>query len=198
MDEAPVKRVYVPSVIEEEQGPIGLGCFSEEATAWRVLRAFLRKTERMRLERASVVAWDVDVIGEDGMTELAHLQVRDCPVCRRRTMWVDLRQFSALCYGSACEAWVEEHPTEKDTVDCGWPQTRFFQRCETAEEAFEVLAGLGRRTSTRTTRSVRAKPKKAEKLTTKTRPSDEAGIGRAAQPHCFMRGAGRRAFLVRP
>ncbi len=143
MDEAPVKRVYVPSVIEEEQGPIGLGCFSEEATAWRVLRAFLRKTERMRLERASVVAWDVDVIGEDGMTELAHLQVRDCPVCRRRTMWVDLRQFSALCYGSACEAWVEEHPTEKDTVDCGWPQTRFFQRCETAEEAFEVLSGLG-------------------------------------------------------
>ncbi len=49
MAEAPVKRVYVPSVIEEEQGPIGLGCFSEEATAWRVLRAFLRETERMRL-----------------------------------------------------------------------------------------------------------------------------------------------------
>ena len=44
MAEAPVTGVYVPSVIEEERGPIGLGCFSEEATAWRVLRAFLRKT----------------------------------------------------------------------------------------------------------------------------------------------------------
>ena len=72
MAEAPVKRVYVPSVIEEEQGPIGLGCFSEEATAWRVLRAFLRKTERMRLERASVVAWDVDVAESDHTQPVLH------------------------------------------------------------------------------------------------------------------------------
>lgn len=143
MDGDTLTRVYVPSVVEEEGGAIGLGCFREEATAWRVLRAFLRRTENMRLDRASVVAWEIDVIGEDGMTELAHLQARQCPVCRRRTMWVDLRQFSALCYGSACEAWIEEHPTEEATVDCGWPPTRFFQRCTTPEEAIEVLEGVG-------------------------------------------------------
>ncbi len=143
MADGSMTRVYVPSVVEEDGTPTGLGCFREEATAWRVLRSFLRRTDQMRLERASVVAWELDVIGEHGMTELAHLQARACPVCRRRTMWVDLRQFSALCYGSACEAWIEEHATEANTVDCGWPPTRFFQRCTSPQEAFDALEGVG-------------------------------------------------------
>ena len=43
----------------------------------------------MSLTEASVVAWDVDVLGEDGMTILSSLEGKICPVCQRRTFWVD-------------------------------------------------------------------------------------------------------------
>ena len=91
-------RVYVPSAIEADGNAIGMGCFSTEEIAWQVLKTFLGKSEQMNLIEASVVAWDVDVLGEDGMTVLSTLEGKICPVCQRRTFWVDLEHLSALCY----------------------------------------------------------------------------------------------------
>ncbi|MDA8718333.1 hypothetical protein N9M09_03865, partial [Candidatus Poseidoniales archaeon] len=83
-------RVYVPSATEADGTAIGMGCFSTEEIAWQVLKTFLGKSEQMSLTEASVVAWDVDVLGEDGMTVLSSLEGKICPVCQRRTFWVDL------------------------------------------------------------------------------------------------------------
>ena len=63
-------RVYVPSVLEAGGNAIGMGCFSTEQIAWEVLKTFLGKSEQMNLEQATIVAWDVDVVGENGMTVL--------------------------------------------------------------------------------------------------------------------------------
>ena len=101
-----LQRVFVPSAVEEGGNALSLGCFSSEQTAWGVLRSFLKKSDRMLLVSASVVVWDIDVIGEHGLTVLASLECKACPVCSRQTFWVDLENFSALCYGEACAAWV--------------------------------------------------------------------------------------------
>ena len=93
-----VQRVFVPSVTEEDGGTIGLGCFSTEKVAWEVLRTFLKRSEEMLLTSSSVVAWDIDRVGEEAMTVLATMDCKDCPVCSRRTFWIDLEHFSALCH----------------------------------------------------------------------------------------------------
>ena len=138
-----IQRVYVPSAIEEGGNGLSLGCFSSEETAWNVLRSFLKKSDRMLLTSASVVAWDIDVIGEHGLTPLASLECKDCPVCGRQTFWVDLEHFSALCYGDACAAWVEESTHEPGVIDCGWPPLRFLKQTKSIEEAFNELFALG-------------------------------------------------------
>ena len=51
-----------------------MGCFSTEQIAWEVLKTFLGKSEQMNLEQATIVAWDVDVVGENGMTVLTKLE----------------------------------------------------------------------------------------------------------------------------
>ena len=66
-------RVYVPSVVDAEDGPIALGIFSTEETAWSVLRAMLKRSAQMTLDRASLIAWDLDVVGEAGMTVLSEM-----------------------------------------------------------------------------------------------------------------------------
>ena len=141
----PVSRVFVPSVTEEDGGTIGLGCFSTEDTAGQVLRAFLKKSEQMLLNSCSVVVWDVDIVGEDAMTVLSTMECRDCPVCGRRTFWIDVDNFSALCHGSACSAWNEENTVDPDIIDCGWPTIRFLKQNKSIEEAVESLFKLGDR-----------------------------------------------------
>jgi hypothetical protein len=138
-----IERVFVPSVKEADGTAIGLGIFSTEETAWTVLRAFMRKSHLMSLRTASIVVWDVDMVGEEGMTILTTMHCRDCPVCKRRTFWLDLAQFSAMCTGVNCEAWIEESTIETDKIDLGWPPTRFLKQTSTLEEALKELRVLG-------------------------------------------------------
>ena len=140
-----VQRVFVPSVTEEDGGTIGLGCFSSEETAWQVLRAFLKKSEQMLLTNCSVVVWDVDIVGEEAMTVLSTMECKDCPVCGRRTFWIDVDNFSALCHGNACSAWIEENTIDPEIIDCGWPTIRFLKQNKSIEEAVESLFRLGDR-----------------------------------------------------
>lgn len=136
------QRVYVPTVIETEGPATGMGMFSTEETAWHVLRAFLKKSSLMDLKSASVVAWDVDVVGQEAMTILAELECMECPVCKRKTFWVDIANLSALCHGNSCEAWIEESMHEEEKIDCGFPQTQFLKQTRTIKEAFTELAKI--------------------------------------------------------
>ncbi len=138
-----LSRVFVPSVIEENGNSLGLGCFSSEDVAWQVLRAFLKKSEQMLLVKCSVVVWDVDIVGEEAMTVLSSMECKDCPVCSRRTFWIDVDNFSALCYGTACSAWIEENTVDPEIIDCGWPTIRFLKQNKSIEEAVEALFKLG-------------------------------------------------------
>ena len=136
-------RIFVPSVIQVSGEALGLGMFSQEETAWQVLRTFLKKSHVMELKEASVVVWDVDVIGDQAMNLLSHIHCRQCPVCKRQTFWMDIDQYSALCYGEACEAWIEESEYEDEKINCGWPQTRFIKQNNSLEEALKELSRIG-------------------------------------------------------
>jgi len=136
-------RVFVPSVTEENGGAIGLGVFSTEEIAWKVLRRFLKKSHLMALKRSDLVIWDVDQVGEEGMTVLSSMHCRDCPVCKRRTFWMDLDTFSAMCTGQACEAWIEESTLSTGKIDLGWPPTRFLKQTDSVEEAISELNEIG-------------------------------------------------------
>ncbi|MDP6189131.1 MAG: hypothetical protein QF699_07390, partial [Candidatus Poseidoniaceae archaeon] len=78
-----------------------------------------------------------------GLTVLATLECKTCPVCSRKTFWVDLENFSALCYGEACAAWVEESTHEPGVIDCGWPAMRFLKQTKSIEEALTELFAIG-------------------------------------------------------
>ena len=138
-----VSRVFVPSVTEEDGNTLGLGCFSTEEVAWQVLRTFLNKSEQMLLTRCSVVVWDIDIVGEEAMTVLSNMECKDCPVCSRRTFWIDTDNFSALCHGTACSAWIEENTVDPEIIDCGWPTIRFLKQNKSIDEAVEELFKLG-------------------------------------------------------
>ena len=140
-----IQRVFVPSVTEEDGGTIGLGCFSTEKVAWEVLRTFLKRSDEMLLTSSSVVVWDVDRVGEEAMTVLATMECKDCPVCSRRTFWIDLENFSALCYVNSCSAWIEENTIDPELIDCGWPAIRFLKQNKSIEEAVRELYKLGDR-----------------------------------------------------
>lgn len=140
-----IQRVFVPSVTEEDGGTIALGCFSSEKVAWEVLRTFLKRSEEMLLSSSSVVIWDIDRVGEEAMTVLATMECKDCPVCSRRTFWIDLENFSALCHGTACSAWIEENTVDPEIIDCGWPTIRFLKQSKSIEEAVKELYKLGDR-----------------------------------------------------
>jgi len=137
-----VQRVFVPTVVETQGPAIGMGMFSSEETAWKVLRAFLKKSAMMDLASASVVVWDVDVVGQEAMTVLAELECIECPVCKRKTFWVDIANLSALCHGASCEAWIEESMHEEEKIDCGFPQTQFLKQTYSIEEAFKELSKI--------------------------------------------------------
>ena len=136
-------RVFVPSVTEENGNTIGLGIFSTEKTAWSVLKEFTKKSHLMNLRRSDLVIWEIDVVGEEAMTVLSSMHCRDCPVCKRRTFWVDLDSLSALCSGKSCEAWIEESNVEPGKIDLGWPPTRFLKQADSIEDAYAELNALG-------------------------------------------------------
>jgi hypothetical protein len=110
-------RVYVPSAVEEDGTVVGMGCFSSQETALNVLRSFLKKSHQVPLQRASVAAWDVDVV----------------------------ERFKAKCYGSACGAWIEESAVEAGVIDCGWPPTRFAEQVKDIDEAMRSLRRIAAR-----------------------------------------------------
>ncbi|MDB2569432.1 hypothetical protein N9X52_03645 [Candidatus Poseidonia alphae] len=132
-------RVYVPSAIEEGGAVVAMGCFSSQETAMNVLRSFLKKSHQVVLERASIAAWEVDVVGDDAVSVLSEFECRVCPVCHRTTFWLDAQRFKANCYGSACGAWIEESSIESDVIDCGWPPTQFSEQVETIGDAMRSL-----------------------------------------------------------
>ena len=138
-----ITRVFVPSVTEEDGNTLSLGCFSTEEVAWQVLRTFLNKSEQMLLTKCSVVVWDVDIVGEEAMTVLSSMECKDCPVCSRRTFWIDTDNFSALCHGTACSAWIEENTVDPEIIDSGWPTIRFLKQNKSIDEAVEALFKLG-------------------------------------------------------
>ena len=67
-------RVFVPTAVEADGKAIGMGCFSSEETAWQVLRTFLKKSELMNLKSASIVIWEIDIVGDDAMTVLSTIE----------------------------------------------------------------------------------------------------------------------------
>jgi hypothetical protein len=138
-------RVYVPSAVEEDGTVVGMGCFSSQETALNVLRSFLKKSHQVPLQRASVAAWDVDVVGDDAVTVLSEYEGRTCPVCHRTTFWIDVERFKAKCYGSACGAWIEESAVEAGVIDCGWPPTRFAEQVKDIDEAMRSLRRIAAR-----------------------------------------------------
>ena len=138
-------RVFVPTAVEADGKAIGMGCFSSEETAWQVLRTFLKKSELMNLKSASIVIWEIDIVGDDAMTVLSTIECKPCPVCKRNTFWLDLSQFSALCHGTSCAAWVEESTVEPGIIDCGWPAIQFLKQTSSIEDAFKELYKLGDR-----------------------------------------------------
>ena len=138
-------RVYVPSAVEEDVSVVGMGCFSSQETALNVLRSFLTKSHQVPLLRASVAAWDVDVVGDDAVTVLSEYECRTCPVCHRTTFWIDVERFKAKCYGSACGAWIEESAVEAGVIDCGWPPTRFAEQVEDIDDAMRSLRRIAAR-----------------------------------------------------
>ena len=138
-------RVYVPSAVEEDGSVVGMGCFSTQETALNVLRSFLTKSHQVPLLRASVAAWDVDVVGDDAVTVLSEYECRTCPVCHRTTFWIDVERFKAKCCGSACGAWIEDSAVVAGVIDCGWPPTRFAEQVEDIDDAMRSLRRIAAR-----------------------------------------------------
>ena len=138
-------RVYVPSAIEEGGAVVAMGCFSTQETAMNVLRSFLKKSHQVTLQRASIAAWEVDVVGDDAVSVLSEFECRVCPVCHRTTFWLDAQRFKANCYGSACGAWIEESAVEAGVIDCGWPPTRFAEQVEDIDDAMRSLRRIAAR-----------------------------------------------------
>ena len=135
-------RIYVASAVEQGGIVVGMGCFSTQETALNVLRSFLKKSHQVVLERASITAWEIDVVGDDGMTVLSEYECRVCPVCHRTTFWIDVERFKAQCYGSACGAWIEESAVEAGVIDCGWPPTHFAEQVDSIDEAMRSLRAM--------------------------------------------------------
>jgi len=135
-------RVYVPSAVEQSGAVVAMGCFSSQETALNVLRSFLKKSHQVVLERASIAAWEVDVVGDEGVMILSEFECKLCPVGHRTTFWIDVERFKALCYGTACGAWIEESNVEAGVIDCGWPPTQFAEQVERIDDAMRALRRL--------------------------------------------------------
>lgn len=136
-------EVFVPSVEQADGSIVGLGIFSSEQIALRVLKDFLKRTEQMELIAAEMTKWQIDLIGHEGSTIILRMANRICPVCQRKTFWFDLNNFSAHCEGNMCGAWIEDNIHLEDTIDCGWPPTRFLHQSHSIDNAIAELKKIG-------------------------------------------------------
>ena len=135
MEEPVVGEVFVPTVEEEGGNIIGLGVFSSENIAMNVLKDYFRHSWKGKILSANLARWEVDLIGHDGLTLLAKWSCQICPMCERPTFWIDLDHFSALCYGTACGAWMEDNMYEEDVIDIGVPSIRWLHQSRSIKQA---------------------------------------------------------------
>ena len=130
-----VAEVFVPTVEEKSGTIIGLGVFSTEKIALNVLKDYFKHSWKGTIVSANMARWDVDIIGHDGLTLLAKWSCQECPMCQRPTFWIDLDNFSALCYGSACGAWMEDNIYEEEIIDIGLPSIRWLHQSRSIKRA---------------------------------------------------------------
>ena len=141
MDE-PLKQVYVPVVATPGGEKTQLGVLSSEQDAWDVMRAFLSKAGETQVVTASIVAWEIDFVGEEGSFELATFDRKSCPVCTELSFWVEGEDERARCYYSRCGAWIEENRFEPGRWDCGWPSANWNKRSDSFESAHKGLVEM--------------------------------------------------------
>ena len=96
MEEA-LKQVFVPIVATPGGEKPHLGVFSTEQDAWDVMRAFLAKAGATDVVSGSIVAWEIEYVGEEGSLELAAFDRNNCPVCDEMSFWVEGDQEKARC-----------------------------------------------------------------------------------------------------
>lgn len=142
MSDAPAE-VFVPSVEQSDGSIVGLGVFSSEPIAMRVLKDFLKRTEQMDLIAAVLTKWEIDLIGHEGSTIILRMSNRICPVCQRKTFWFDLNNFNAHCEGNMCGAWIEDNIHDEEIIDCGWPPTRYLHQSRSIKDAIAELKKIG-------------------------------------------------------
>lgn len=135
MEEPRVDEVFVPTVEEEGGNIIGLGVFSSEKIATNVLKDYFRHSWKGSIISANLARWEVDIIGHDGLTLLAKWSCQICPMCDRTTFWIDLDSFSALCYGTACGAWMEDNIHDSEVIDIGVPTIRWLHQARSIKQA---------------------------------------------------------------
>ena len=88
MEEA-LKQVFVPFVATPGGEKTQLGVFSTEQDAWDVMRAFLAKAGATDVVSGSIVAWEIDYVGEEASLELAAFDRNNCPVCDEMSFWIE-------------------------------------------------------------------------------------------------------------
>ena len=135
--------VFVPSIEKMDGELMGLGIFSSEENANEILKEYLKNAWMVKLKSAQVVAWEVDVAGQNGSIVLRHMIPKSCPVCERESFWIDAINYNALCYAETCQAWIEEGTINPEQVDCGWPVVGFIAHCENIDDALNLLDRFG-------------------------------------------------------
>ena len=96
--EEPLKQVFVPVVATPGGEKTQLGVFSTEQDAWDVMRAFLTRAGSTNVVSGSIVAWEIDFVGDEGAFELAAFDRKNCPVCDELTFWVEGDEEKGRCY----------------------------------------------------------------------------------------------------
>ena len=135
MEEPVVAEVFVPTVEEADGNVIGLGVFSSERIANNILKEYFKHSWKGSIVSANLTRWQVDLVGEDAITVLAKWSCQNCPICARPTFWIDLDNFSALCHGTACGAWMEDNIHEEDVIDIGLPSIRWLHQARSIKQA---------------------------------------------------------------
>tara|TARA_E500000081_G_C5994102_1_gene288154 strand:+ start:136 stop:693 length:558 start_codon:yes stop_codon:yes gene_type:complete len=141
MEEA-LKQVFVPFVATPGGEKTQLGVFSTEQDAWDVMRAFLAKAGATDVVSGSIVAWEIDYVGEEASLELAAFDRNNCPVCDEMSFWVEGDNEKARCYFPRCGAWIEQNAYDPSRWDCGWPAANWNKRAEDYEQAYKGLVAM--------------------------------------------------------
>ncbi|SVE43649.1 uncharacterized protein METZ01_LOCUS496503, partial [marine metagenome] len=83
-------QVFVPSVEENDGNIVGLGIFSTQEIAEKVLKDFFKQSWRGNFTTATITMWEMDIIGQDGAIVFGNWSCQECPICERTTFWMDL------------------------------------------------------------------------------------------------------------